>query len=228
MPVIKPDGKVRLCVDYRRLNSITPQRHHVIPTVSDILERAGKARVMSKLDLAKGFYQLAMEEESKDLTTFVSPFGRFRFCRMPFGLKNSPAVFQDCIERILRDCTDNASNYIDDILIFSVDFASHLVHVEEVLCALSRAGLTTKPTKCSWGKAKLEYLGHLIGGGEVAVPQHRVTDMLKFKRPVTQTQLRSFLGSMGFYRKFIPKFATLSSVLSCYFQIGAQKCALDA
>ncbi len=109
-----------------------------------------------------------------------------------------------------------------------MDFASHLVHVEEVLCALSRAGLTAKPTKCSWGKAKLEYLGHLIGGGKVAVPQHRVTDMLKFKRPVTQTQLRSFLGSMGFYRKFIPKFATLSSVLSCYFQIGAQKCALDA
>ncbi len=106
---------------------------------------------------------------------------------MPFGLKNCPAVFQDCIERILRDCTDNSSDYIDDILIFSVDFASHLVHVEEVLCALSRAGLTTKPTKYSWGKAKLEYLGHLIGGGEVAVPQHRVTAMLKFKRPVTHT-----------------------------------------
>ncbi len=92
VPVVKPDGKIRLCVDYRRLNATTPQLQQYIPTLDDVLEKAGNATVLSKLDLAKGYYQVQMDDNSRDLTTFISPWGKFRFNRMPFGLRNAPAT----------------------------------------------------------------------------------------------------------------------------------------
>ncbi len=101
VPIVKSDGKVRLCVDYRRLNARTPQVQQYIPSLDDVLE-AGGAKVLSKLDLSKGFYQVQMEDVSKDLTTFVSPWGKFRFKHMPFGLRNAQATFQNLMEKCLR------------------------------------------------------------------------------------------------------------------------------
>ena len=115
VPVPKPDGSIRLCIDYRRLNAITEGDPYYMTTLEEILERVGGSRCVSKLDLAKGFYQIEVEEESIDKTAFVTPFGKFAFTRMPFGLRNAPAVFQRTMEVVLRGCYDYSAAYIDDI-----------------------------------------------------------------------------------------------------------------
>ena len=129
VPVCKKDGKLRLCVDYRKLNSVTQSDPYYMVTLDEILERVGDSGCLSKLDLSKGFYQIGVEKDSVEKTAFVSPFGKYAFNRMPFGLKNAPAIFQRCMEEVLRDCFDFAAPYIDDILVFSkngVEHASHL------------------------------------------------------------------------------------------------------
>lgn len=145
VPVKKPNGQVRLCVDFRKINEVTPQSQWYLPGLDDILRSVGEAKFLSKLDLNKGFHQVLMDPDSKDLTTFTCPFGKFRYNRMPFGLKNAPATFQRLIENVLRECKEFASAYIDDVIIYSKSWEQHLVHIAKVLGALRDAGLKTKP-----------------------------------------------------------------------------------
>ena len=169
---------------------------------------------MSKLDLAKGFYQVEVEPTSRARTAFICPFGKFEFTRMPFGLRNAPAIFQRCMEVVLRDCYDFSAPYIDDIVVFSGSGAEHIQHLRLVLEQLRKAGMTIKEAKCEFGKRKLEYLGHVIGGGELAVPAQRAAAMAEYLQPRTKKQLRSFLGAAGYYRQFVEGYARLSSLLS--------------
>ena len=214
VPVPKKDGSVRVCIDYRKLNSVTIADPYYMTTLEEILERVGDSKIMSKLDLAKGFYQVEVEPTSQDKTAFVSPFGKFQFQRMPFGLKNAPAVFQRLMEVVLRGCYDCSSPYIDDIIVFSKNKEEHVQHLRCVLAALRRFGLTINEAKCQFGREKVEYLGHMIGGGQLAVPEHRAAAMANYIQPSTKKQLRSFLGEAGYYRQFVEGYARLSSVLT--------------
>ena len=214
VPVPKGDGTVRVCVDYRKLNEITTADPYYMSTMDEILERVGSSQIVSKIDLAKGFYQVEVEPLSQEKTAFVSPFGKFEFTRMPFGLKNAPAVFQRLMEVVLRDCYEFSAPYIDDIVVFSKDGLEHVQYLRCVLDALRRFGMTIKEAKCEWGKVKLEYLGHVIGGGELAVPAHRAAAMADYNQPTTKKQLRSFLGAAGYYRQFIEGYARMSAVLT--------------
>ena len=171
VPVLKPNGAVRVCVDYRKLNACTPQTQCYIPTLDDILDDVGQAKVLSKLDLTKGFYQVRLASRAKDLTIFISPFGKYRFKRMPFGLKNAPAVFQALMEKVLASCKGFARVYIDDVLVYSDSWEEHMNHITKVLSALCAAGLTAKPAKCQWRQKYLDYLGHRVGGGQLCVPE---------------------------------------------------------
>ena len=214
VPVPKQDGTVRVCIDYRKLNEVTIADPYYMTTLEEILEKVGESRVMTKLDLAKGFYQVEVEPKSQEKTAFISPFGKFQFTRMPFGLKNAPAIFQRLMEVVLNDCYGFSAPYIDDILVFSSSRAEHVQHLRLVLEKLRKYGMTIKRSKCEFGKEKVEYLGHVIGGGELAVPAHRAAAMADYIRPVSKKQLRSFLGAAGYYRQFVEGFARLSSVLS--------------
>ena len=214
VPVPKSDGSIRLCIDYRRINAITEADPYYMTTLEEILERVGGSRCVSKLDLCKGFYQIEVEEESVEKTAFITPFGKFAFKRMPFGLRNAPAIFQRTMEVVLRDCYDCSAPYIDDIVVFSRYGVEHVRHLKLVLGALRENGLTVKMIKCEFGKNQIEYLGHLIGNGEMAVPSHRATAMSEFLQPRTKRQLRSFLGAASYYRRFIKDFARYSSLLS--------------
>ena len=214
VPVPKSDGTVRVCVDYRKLNEVTTADPYYMSTMDEILERVGGSKIISKIDLAKGFYQVEVEPGSQEKTAFVSPYGKFHFTRMPFGLKNAPAMFQRLMEVVLGDCYGCSAPYIDDVIVFSENAEEHVQHLRCVLEALRRYGLTIKERKCEWGKVKLEYLGHVIGGGEVAVPAHRAAAMAEYKQPHTKKQLRSFLGAAGYYRQFVEGYARMSAVLT--------------
>ena len=214
VPVPKADGSLRLCIDYRHLNGVSQADPYYMATLEEILERVGSSRCISKLDLSKGFYQIEVGKESVPKTAFITPFGKYQFLRMPFGLRNAPSIFQRVMECVLRGCYTFSAPYIDDIVVFSQSGDEHLGHLREVLMALRKNGLTAKLGKCAFGRRKLEYLGHLIGGGEMAVPEHRATAMAEYVQPRTKKQLRAFLGSASYYRRFVHKFAAYSSLLS--------------
>ncbi len=214
VPVRKKDGSVRLCVDFRQLNLVTPLRRYWLPSLSEILEKVGPSSCLSTLDLTSGFHQLEMDSASSELTTFVCPLGKFRFLRMPFGLKNAPAIFQAAIEEVLKPVNEICKNYVDDVVVFSNSWVEHLNDLRRVISCLGAAGLTLKMKKCVFGRQHLVYLGHRIGNGTLAVPELRIKALAEFARPKTKKQLRSLLGSFSYYRQFVPGFASCSSLLT--------------
>ena len=207
VPVSKSNGSIRLCIDYRKLNAATMDDPYEMPRIGDLLDEVAEARWISKLDLNQGFYQIPMDRDSMAKTAFFSPWGKFAFTLMPFGLKNAPTTFQRYMDVALREQSDFSNTYIDDVFIYSSTFEEHLVHIDSVLEALRATGLTAKPEKCVWGKSSLEYLGHKVGLGKVEVPEARVKALKDFKRLVKKRDLRAFLGTVGYYRRFIPDYA---------------------
>lgn len=210
----KPDGAIRLCVDYRKLNSITTVEPYYIPSIEEIIAKVGHACVLSKLDLTKGFHQAKVKVADRPKTAFVCPFGKFQYLRMPFGLCNAPSVFQRLMDVVLSSSTDVSAVYIDEVLVMRGSWDEHLVHLDRVFKCLKEAGLTCKPAKCVFGRVKLVFLGHTIGGGKLSVPEDRVRVMSEFPRPSTRKQLKGFLGTINFYRRFIKNFHMHSSILT--------------
>ncbi len=189
VPVKKAGGSIRLCVDFRHLNDVTVKEPYYIPGFEEMVEVVGRGSVLSKVDLAKGFHQVKVAEEDRDKTCFVCPFGKFRFRRMPFGLTKAPSVFQRLMDEVLVDCMEFASVYIDDILVVSLNWELHLGHLRLLFSVFRDAGLTCKAVKCCFGKRKLEFLGHWIGGGVVSVLEARVRAIKEHPLPKTRKQL---------------------------------------
>ena len=206
--VRKADGTARLCVDFRKINGLTRQIPFYMPRVEEVIEGVGQARFISKLDLSKGYYQVQLTPAAIAKTAFTSHRGTYEFTRMPFGVKNAPACFQELMQWVLAEHRAFSTAYMDDVVVFSRTWEDHLKHVDEVLQALGRAGLTANPKKCSWGGRAVEFLGHWIGGGTMAVPTHRCEAMTKYQRPTTKKGLRAFIGSIGYYRWYIKDLAS--------------------
>ena len=203
LPIVtvrKPDGSARLCVDFRKVNALTKQTPFFMPRVEEVIEGIGRAAYISKLDLSKGFYQVALTEEAKLKTAFTCHRGAFQFTRMPFGVKNAPACFQALMQKVLVGLDDFATAYMDDVVIFSSTWEDHVVHIGRVLSAIGQAGLTVNPKKCCWGGSAVEFLGHFVGKGVMSIPAHRTSALEHYTRPRTKKGLRAFLGSVGFYR----------------------------
>ena len=133
---------------------------------------------------------------------------------MPFRVRNAPAAFQSIMEKALEGCRTFARPYIDYIVVYSKSWDEHQLHLDKVIRVLTSASLNASPTKCEWGGKKMRYLRHLVGSGTVAVPSERVTTMSKFVRPTTKKGLRSFLGTISYYRKFISKIAEYTALLT--------------
>jgi len=212
--VRKPDGSARLCVDFKRLNAITKPLPFYMPRVEEVLEGVGKAKFISKMDLAKGYYQLQVCPADRPKTAFVCHRGKFQFNRMPFGVRNAPAVFQELMDQILRNEREFCSPYMDDVVIYSMCWEDHVRHIRRVLERLSEAGLTANPKKCCWGGQSIEFLGHQVGGGMMALPEHRVEALSNYTKPTTKRGLRAFLGAISFYRRYVKRLASQTAVLT--------------
>ena len=212
--VKKPDGTARICIDFKRINNITTPLPFYMPRVEEVLEAVGRSRVISKMDLSKGYYQVPMVASDIEKTCFVCHRGKFEFVRMPFGVRNAPAVFQALMTRILADCKQFASPYMDDVIVYSETWEDHKQHVRSVLQCLRQAGLTANPDKCCWGGVTMEFLGHNVGNGSMTIPQKRAEALLHYTKPTTKRGLRSFLGAVSFYRRYVQLLATDTAVLS--------------
>ena len=160
---LKKDGKLRLCVDYRQLNSITVKNRYTLPRSTELMDRFQGAKVFSKLDLRSAYNLIRMKEGEEWKTAFRTRYGHFEYLVMPFGLTNAPATYQALINDTLREYLDLFYvAYLDDILIYSKDKKSHTQHVRKVLDALRAKDLKLKLEKCEFYKKEVEFLGYIV------------------------------------------------------------------
>jgi hypothetical protein len=209
--VKKKDGKIRFCVDYRKLNSVTKSDAHPIPRIDDMLDALGGSQWFTTLDLASGYWQVEMEANSQDKTAFTTKHGIYEFTIMPFRLTNAPATFQRLMNEVLSDMLNNGVVvYLDDINVYSKTFEEHLEKLEEVFRRLKDAGLKLKPSKCFFAEPELAFLGHIISREGILPDPGKIDKVKNFPRPTTRTEIRSFIGLASYYRKFIPKFSEIA------------------
>ena len=210
--VRKKDGSPRFCIDLRKLNSWTIKGTYSLPHIDKTLDSLQGSQWFSSLDLKSGYWQVEMDEESKPLTAFtVGPLGFYECERMSFGLTNAPATFQGLMETCLGDLNLHwCIIYLDDIVIFAKDLANLLERLEAVFQKLEKAGLKLKPSKCELFWQQLAYLGHMISAKGVATDEGKIDAIKNWPTPTNITEVQSFLGFIGYYHQFIPKFVQVA------------------
>lgn len=215
----KKDGTNRCCIDFRQLNRISVFDAEPMPNAEEMFSKVAGHQYFSRLDLTKGYWQVPMSDSSKKLTAFSTPLGLFQFRTMPFGLVTAPAVFSRLMRKLL-DNLDNIDNFIDDILVFTMTWPEHTDVLIELFKRLQSAGLTAKPSKSFIGYRNLECLGHFIGNDRLQPNPDKVKAIENAERPMTKRQVKSFIGLVGFYRKFIPNFSVIAAPLTDLTRTG--------
>ena len=218
--VRKKDGGLRLCIDLRKLNNRTIKDGYALPRIDDTLDCLHGAKWFSTLDLKSGYWQVELEEEAKPLTAFtMGPLGFWECERMPFGLTNAPATFQRLMESCLGELNLSwCIIYLDDIIVFSQTPEEHLVRLQAVFDKLKAARLKLKPSKCELFKKQINYLGHVVGQEGVTTDPDKIKAVTEWPRPTTVTEVRSFLGFVSYYRRFIPNFSKVAKPLNTLLQ----------
>ena len=206
----KSSGKVRLCVDLTGLNAAVKREIHPMATVEESLSKLGDGSVFSKLDANSGFWQIDLEKESRKLTTFLSPFGRFCFNRLPFGVSSAPEIFQRAMSRLLEG-VPGVVCHMDDILVHGKDLHTHDERLKQVLGILQNSGLTLNAQKCEFRRSSLTFLGHVINHEGVKPDPTKVSAIQEFPTPASKTDLRRINGMLNQMAKFIPNLAILNA-----------------
>lgn len=213
--VHKKDGSSRLCVDYRALNKITVKERYPLPLIQDQLDNLKCHKYFSSLDMASGFHQIPIAEDSIEKTAFVTPDGHYEYLRMPFGLSNAPAVFQRAICKALGDLKDkDALVYLDDILIPSHSVLDGLNKLDRVLNALTTAGFSLNIKKCYFFEKSIEYLGQEISEDGIRPGRRKVEALINTSDPKNVKQVRQFMGLCNYFRKFIPELSARTECIT--------------
>ena len=209
----KKDGKLRICLDYRKINSNCCFDAEPIPNQEELVSRIQDSKYFSRIDLTKGYWQIPLDEESKKYTAFQTPLGLMEFNYLPFGLAAASSTFQRMM-RIVFKKIQGALTYFDDILVHTITWEQHLHALYCVLMAKRRAGLTANPPKCLIGFLELDFLGHMVGKGYQKPEYSKILKIQNLATPTTKKQVKSICGLMNYYRKFIPEYAKLAKPLT--------------
>ena len=211
----KPDGGIRFCVDYRKLNSLTKKDAYPLPLIAETIARLKKAIVFTKIDIRQAFHKLRMAMESEDATTFASRFGSYKWKVMPFGLTGGPASWQRFINDLLWEYLNNfCTAYLDDILIYSTSMKEHRQHVRKVLTKLREAGIQADVDKCEFHVTETKYLGLIISTEGIKMDPPKVDAIKQWDSPTCVREVRSFIGFCNFYRRFIKDFSKVAGPLN--------------
>lgn len=213
-----PSGepKYRVCVDFRKINDITIGTDAFpLPNITDILDQLGKANYFTTLDLANGFHQVPMDEKDKLKTAFSTSTGHYVYNRMPFGLKGAPATFQRLMNAVLSGLNGlKCFIYLDDVVIYANNLTEHNQRLTEIFQRFRQHNLKIQPSKCSFLRKECLYLGHIITEDGIKPDPAKIECVSKFPQPKNSKDIKSFLGLVGYYRKFIQDFAKIAKPLT--------------
>ena len=218
--VPKKDGTMRVCIDYRDLNAVSLMDAYPLPRIDDLLNKLAKARWYSKVDLASGYHQIPMEEDSIRYTAFrvgepVQGCSFFEWVVMPMGLASAPATFQRWMEWALCGLEDCILVYLDDVLIYSLTQEQHRRDVQKVMARFSEKDMKIKWEKCEFEKETMKFLGHRIQNGQILIDEDKLSLLKVWKPPFsTVKQVRQLMGFLSYYRAFVPNFSTITAPLT--------------
>ena len=213
--VKKKDGSLRLCIDYRQLNKVTVRNQYPFPRIDDLFDQLQGAKVFSKIDLRSGYHQLKIRREDVPKTAFKTRYGHYEFLVMPFGLTNDPAAFMDLMNRVFGPYLDKfVIVFIDDILVYSSSKEEHAEHLRIILQTLREQQLYAKFIKCQFWLDRVAFLGHVVSAEGISVDPQKIEAIVDWKPPTNVTEVRSFLGLAGCYRKFVEGFSKIATPLT--------------
>ena len=210
--VPKANGKVRICVDLTNLNNSMCRERHPLPAVEQTMAQLAGAKIFSKLDANSGFWQIPLSQESIPLTTFVTPFGRFCFHRLPFGITSAPEHFQRRMQEILGDI-EGVVCLIDDVLVYGRTQEEHDECLLKVLCRLQNEGLTLNRDKCQFSQKQVPFLGQVVDESGIRPDPEKVTAIRNVRVPTSVGEIRRFLGTVNQMSKFAPNLADVTKPL---------------
>ena len=209
VPVVKDDGSVRICGDYKiGVNKALVVDVYPLPTPEDLFATLAGGAVFSKLDLSHAYQQLPLSEESKEIVTINTHKGLYTYNRLPFGISSAPAVFQRTLETLLSNI-DGVGLYLDDILVCGRNIDEHDSRLREVLKRLSKAGLKLKKSKCLIGVPEVIYLGHKVSASGIQPLPEKVRAIAEAPAPIDKPELQSYIGMVTYYDKFLPQLSTV-------------------
>jgi hypothetical protein len=213
--VKKKEGSMRLCIDYRQLNKVTIKNKYPLPRIDDLMDQLVGACVFSKIDLRSGYHQIRVKSEDIPKTAFRTRYGHYEYAVMPFGVTNAPGVFMEYMNRIFHPYLDKfVVVFIDDILIYSKSEEEHAEHLRIVLETLREKKLYAKLSKCEFWLKEVSFLGHVISSGGIAVDPSKIDVVLQWGILEFITEIKIFLGLVGYYRRFIEGFSKFALLLT--------------
>ena len=213
--VKKKDGSLRMCVDYRQLNKVTIKNKYPLPRIDDLFDQLQGAEYFSKIDLQSGYHQLKIKRDDVLKTAFRTRYGHYEFLVLPFGLTNAPAAFMGMMNSVFKPYLDRfVIIFIDDILIYSKSQTEHEQHLRIILQMLREHQLYAKLSKCQFWLQEVDFLGHTVCKEGIRVDLKKIEAVVQWPRPTSVTEIRSFLGLAGYYRKFIQDFSKITTPLT--------------
>ena len=221
--VKKKNGTLRLCIDHKELNKVTNKKKYPFPMIDDLFDQLQESCFFSKIYLRSGYYQLGVKGEDILNTSFHTRYGNYEFLVLPFGFTNAPAVFMDLMNRVFKPYLDQfVVVFIYDILVYSKNKEEHEKHLHVVCQTLRKHQLFIKLKKCEFWLDQISFIGHVVSKDGILVDPGKVEAVLSWKRPTIVSEVRSFLGMAGYYRRFIESFSRIALPLTRLTQKNVQ------